>query len=52
MYAVDYPYESTTEANEWFESVDLDPAAKRSIGYLNAVRVLKLPQPEPAGFVR
>jgi 2,3-dihydroxybenzoate decarboxylase len=52
MYAVDYPYESTTEANEWFESVDLDPAAKRAIGYLNAARVLKLPQPEAAGFVR
>lgn len=42
LYSVDYPYESTTEANDWFESLGIDQAHKNLIGYENAKRVLKL----------
>lgn len=42
LYSVDYPYESTTEANEWFEALDLEEPAKRAIAYDNAERVLGL----------
>jgi 2,3-dihydroxybenzoate decarboxylase len=42
LYAVDYPYESTTEANRWFESLELDERVKEAIAYGNAKRVLGL----------
>ena len=42
MYAVDYPYESTAEANEWFEALDLETSAKKAIAYGNAEKVLGL----------
>lgn len=52
MFSVDYPYESTTEANEWFEGVDLETSAKQAVGYLNAARVLGLAKHTSAGAVR
>jgi len=42
LYAVDYPYESTTEASQWFEALDLETQAKEAIAYGNAQRVLGL----------
>lgn len=42
MYAVDYPYESTTLAREWLDGLDLSPATRAAIAYGNARRVLKL----------
>ena len=42
LYSVDYPYESTTEASEWFEALDLEKQAKKAIAYGNAEKVLGL----------
>jgi predicted TIM-barrel fold metal-dependent hydrolase len=42
LYSVDYPYESTTEANDWFESLDLIESQKSMIAYDNAKKLLKL----------
>jgi predicted TIM-barrel fold metal-dependent hydrolase len=42
LYSVDYPYESTTEASEWFEALDLETSAKKAIAYGNAEEVLGL----------
>jgi predicted TIM-barrel fold metal-dependent hydrolase len=42
MYSVDYPYESTTEASEWFDALDLKKEAKEAIAYANAEKVLGL----------
>ena len=30
LYSVDYPYESTTEASQWFEAVDLEEQTKKA----------------------
>ena len=48
LYSVDYPYESTTEASEWFEALDLEKQAKKAIAYGNAERVLGLGKPRSA----
>ena len=42
MYSVDYPYENPVEANEWFNTLELDPDVLRAIAYDNAKRLLKL----------
>lgn len=42
LYAVDYPYESCREANDWFESLAIDETTKRKIAHENAARLLKL----------
>ena len=42
LYSVDYPYESTTEASQWFEALDLKKQAKEAIAYGNAEKVLGL----------
>jgi 2,3-dihydroxybenzoate decarboxylase len=42
MYSVDYPYECYKEANEWFKTLDYDPALLQAIAYDNAKRLLKL----------
>lgn len=42
LYAVDYPYESCREANDWFESLAIDDATRRKIAHENAARLLKL----------
>ncbi|HZU25852.1 MAG TPA: amidohydrolase family protein [Bryobacteraceae bacterium] len=42
LYSVDYPYESTTEASEWFEGLDLEPQVKAAIAYGNAEQLLGL----------
>ena len=42
MFSVDYPYESYKEANEWWDTVDLDMDVKEAIAYNNAEKLLKL----------
>ena len=42
MYAVDYPYEDPVEANEWFNTLELDQDVLKAIAYDNAKRLLKL----------
>lgn len=49
LYSVDYPYESTKEASDWFESVELRAADKEAIAYGNAERILKLALPRARG---
>lgn len=45
LYAVDYPYESMTEAWGWFDSLELDDRVKERIGFQNACRLLGLCSP-------
>ena len=42
LYSVDYPYESTTEASEWFDALDLEASVKKAIAHGNAEEVLGL----------
>ena len=42
LYSVDYPYEDSREANEWFEALALDDSDKRKIAYDNAARLLRI----------
>lgn len=42
LFATDYPYESTTEASQFIESVQLDNGDKERICHLNAERILRL----------
>jgi 5-carboxyvanillate decarboxylase len=42
LFATDYPYESTTEASQFIESVQLDDGDKERICHLNAERILRL----------
>ena len=42
MFSVDYPYESYVEANEWWNTVDLDNETKEAIAFKNAELLLKL----------
>ena len=42
LYSVDYPYEDSREANDWFEALALDESDKRKIAYDNAARLLKI----------
>jgi 2,3-dihydroxybenzoate decarboxylase len=42
LFATDYPYESTSEASQFIESVQLDDGDKEKICHLNAERILRL----------
>lgn len=42
LYSVDYPYESTVEARDWFNSLDLPADQRDMIAQGNARRILKL----------
>ncbi|MGO9572401.1 MAG: amidohydrolase family protein [Desulfomonilaceae bacterium] len=42
LYSVDYPYEDSREANNWFEALALDESDKRKIAYDNAASLLKI----------
>ena len=42
LFAVDYPYESSTEAAQFMESVQLDDEDKERIAHLNAEKLLRL----------
>lgn len=42
LYSVDYPYESTLEARDWFNSLDLPAEQRDMIAQGNARRILKL----------
>ena len=42
LYAVDYPFESFRDANEWFESLEIDDADKQKIAYGNAAGLLRI----------
>ncbi len=49
LYSVDSPYESATDASEWFEALDLEKQEKTAIAYGNAEEVLGLDKPRSAG---
>ncbi len=42
LYSVDYPYEDSREANDWFEGLSLDEGDKKKIAFDNAARLLKI----------
>ena len=42
LHSVDYPFEDSREANDWFEGLTLDENDKRKIAYDNAARLLKI----------
>lgn len=42
LFSVDYPYETNSDAADWFDQLEIDPALKEQIGHENAERVLKL----------
>ncbi|KAL2158777.1 hypothetical protein VTH06DRAFT_3968 [Thermothelomyces fergusii] len=43
LYAVDYPYNTLEEAQEWWETVDLPEDQKKLVARENAIRLFKLP---------
>jgi 2,3-dihydroxybenzoate decarboxylase len=44
MFSVDYPYEFTEQAVEWFDTLELDTDLHRAIASTNAARALRLPR--------
>jgi 2,3-dihydroxybenzoate decarboxylase len=42
MYSVDYPFEDTGEAAEWFDAVAINEADRTRIGRTNALKLFKL----------
>jgi 2,3-dihydroxybenzoate decarboxylase len=46
LYSVDYPFEPFRDANDWFESLELDEVDKRKIGYGNAAALLGIGEPD------
>ncbi len=42
LFSVDYPYESSKDAGEWFDGVDLPQSTLKKIAYGNAKRLLRL----------
>ena len=42
LFAIYYPYESSTEAAQFMESVQLDDEDKERIAHLNAEKLLRL----------
>jgi len=49
LFAADYPFESTAEAAEWFDSVPISETDRLKIGRTNAERVLRIAA-EPAAL--
>lgn len=42
MFSVDYPFEETSDACDWFDGAELSDADRLQIGRTNAVKLLKL----------
>jgi predicted TIM-barrel fold metal-dependent hydrolase len=42
LYSTDYPYETMTECEEWFRSVDISLQDQVKIGRLNSEKLFKL----------
>lgn len=42
MFSVDYPYEDTKQASDWFDTVELSEEDKTKIAYTNAAKLLNL----------
>jgi predicted TIM-barrel fold metal-dependent hydrolase len=42
LYSVDYPYEDSREANDWFEELSLGEGDKKKIAFDNAAGLLKI----------
>jgi gamma-resorcylate decarboxylase len=45
LFAIDYPYEQTDEAVEWFDNCSIGDEDRQKIGRLNALRLFKLKDP-------
>ncbi|KAH7412192.1 amidohydrolase-like protein 2 [Phaeosphaeria sp. MPI-PUGE-AT-0046c] len=43
MYAIDTPYDTVEEAQEWWKTIDLSDEEKEAVGRNNAIRLFKLP---------
>jgi 2,3-dihydroxybenzoate decarboxylase len=41
MFSVDYPYESTKQASQWFESIPFSEEEKQKMAYDNAMEILR-----------
>lgn len=46
LYAIDTPYETVKEAQDWWKSVDLPSEQKETVARTNAIRLFKLPLEE------
>ncbi|KAF1834614.1 amidohydrolase-like protein 2 [Decorospora gaudefroyi] len=46
LYAIDTPYDTVEEAQEWWKSIDLPDNQKEAVGRKNAIRLFKLPLEE------
>jgi 2,3-dihydroxybenzoate decarboxylase len=42
LFSVDYPFEETADATEWFDSVPIPDGDRIRIGFENAARLFKL----------
>ena len=49
MFSVDYPFEDTREAADWFKRLDLPSAVREQMGHGTADRLLRLPIPVSSG---
>ncbi|KAF2178988.1 amidohydrolase-like protein 2 [Zopfia rhizophila CBS 207.26] len=46
LYAIDTPYETVEEGQDWWKTVDLPEDQKEAVGRTNAIRLFKLPLDE------